>query len=1040
MISAIDLPQQAAPQAVLVRQRLLRKLQHGSANRVTVMHALAGCGKRTLAQHYLAACNTTAQWLTMQPAHRDFSTFHSALLAALREHVPGVEALAADDPEEAALALAGALREGPQQPLLLVLEDAHVLAGAAPVEAWLRIFALQLPGRLGLMLLCHTPPALPLAELSARRLLRVIGQQELRFTHDEVLALAAARGTPAQLPPTALLRRLQGWATGVSLALQPLPPDVLHTLLQPEWAGSPQAQAVPLAQAVLDALPHALRDFLLRASTLPHFTPALLQQALGLPDADAHLSEAGQRALVPPPAAGELRLAAPLREVLQHALQRTQPALFCALHEQAADWFARHDQPDAAFTHLMSAGQAEAAWRTAESAAPACYRDGQHELLLGWQQALAPAHPAGPRLLFACAAALADRGENMAALAALDKAAPANAAADSKTLLLRARVLLGVGNAHAAIVLCQRVLESPKATAVHGRALALMGEARLAQGETRAALQLMREAAAHARQKGATSALDPALHTLQAVLLRLGQIDEASACLDELVALRRAHSPGSALARALCAWGRCRLLQGDYARARQALSEGMQVAARRRDHRAEAALLHCMGDLLRDLGQLHDAWQVYNRALELTPEGDHALRCRILMSTAVLRRWMGQLEDAAAIAREAQAQAEAHDLQVEAWLARALRWAAAGMRGQRAAAREQVLLAAEELHGLQAHSEAALAHVLCAGLALPNSPTAAAASLRDAAQALRGGGSPHPAAAETAQLPTEIGALLAEAGQPAAVLLRALVALRHASIAQPQAPAHRVLPAPAFIHSLRLHTLGRERVERDGVLIPSNAWRAVVSRELLLYLVMRGGRQRKEICEEFWPDKTPQRLRFIFHTTVHRLRHTVGENLVVLDGERYQVNADVDLWCDAHTLQALLVRARAQPARGPEAEALYRRAVDLYLGEFLPQFDTEWVSAVRESLQRLHRESLIGLARCAFERQAFHEAEHHFQRLLRLDLLREEVHRAVLRCIGARGERERLREYYAYMAALFREELSAALSPRTEALMQSLLE
>jgi DNA-binding SARP family transcriptional activator len=143
---------------------------------------------------------------------------------------------------------------------------------------------------------------------------------------------------------------------------------------------------------------------------------------------------------------------------------------------------------------------------------------------------------------------------------------------------------------------------------------------------------------------------------------------------------------------------------------------------------------------------------------------------------------------------------------------------------------------------------------------------------------------------------------------------------------------------------------------------------------MFLYLLFMGPQEREAFSLAFWPDSHPQQVRRNFHTTLYRARHALGENAIVFSEGLYQVNPDLDLWCDAHQLEDLVCHARPMPPRDARTEDLWRRAVDLYHGDFLPSVDAEWVDTMGDTLRDLYLEALIGLGECALARDDLRDA------------------------------------------------------------------
>jgi DNA-binding SARP family transcriptional activator len=208
---------------------------------------------------------------------------------------------------------------------------------------------------------------------------------------------------------------------------------------------------------------------------------------------------------------------------------------------------------------------------------------------------------------------------------------------------------------------------------------------------------------------------------------------------------------------------------------------------------------------------------------------------------------------------------------------------------------------------------------------------------------------------------------------------------------------------------------------------------------MFYYLLFHGGQSRERISLDFWPDSSPQRVRSNFHTTLYRARQALGENVIIFHDGQYTLNSEIDLWCDAHELENLAQQARLLSIRDARTEDLWRRAVALYQGDFLPSWDAEWVIYRREGLFEMYLEALVGLGQCANARSDFRGALRAYRRALDADPFREDVHRAVLLCYAEMGDKRQVRNHYQKLCDLFDEELGIEPDDETIALAESLL-
>jgi DNA-binding SARP family transcriptional activator len=244
----------------------------------------------------------------------------------------------------------------------------------------------------------------------------------------------------------------------------------------------------------------------------------------------------------------------------------------------------------------------------------------------------------------------------------------------------------------------------------------------------------------------------------------------------------------------------------------------------------------------------------------------------------------------------------------------------------------------------------------------------------------------------------------------------------------------------SLTYTLRVWCLGQERIERDGVLVTSSDFQATMARELFYYLLFRGATTREIISLAFWPDDAPRQVRSNFHSTLHRARHAVGANTILFQDDLYSINPEINLWCDVRELQALVQQAKLLPPRSAHTENLWRRAVALYQGEFLPFTNAEWAIGLRTALQETYLEALVGLANAARARRDHSAAIGVLKRALEIDPYREDIHRNILTCHAEQGERGLVLEHLENLRQLLHRDLGVSPSEETLSLVVNLLD
>lgn len=175
------------------------------------------------------------------------------------------------------------------------------------------------------------------------------------------------------------------------------------------------------------------------------------------------------------------------------------------------------------------------------------------------------------------------------------------------------------------------------------------------------------------------------------------------------------------------------------------------------------------------------------------------------------------------------------------------------------------------------------------------------------------------------------------------------VSVRLRRIAEIRQPLTGILQVSAF---------GTPEVSKDGKRIEFDARKAL---ELFLYLLeYPDGVSTYEVAEALWPGKTETKASSSFHTTLYRLRKSLGGDFVETKNRRYYIQGDIEL---EYNVQRY--RTAAEAAKQQDDPALLRQAAELYGGDYLAKLDADWVEERRIELRTLQRSVLQqGLLLC----------------------------------------------------------------------------
>src|SRR5437016_3095827 len=273
---------------VVLRPRLLERLNEGLQRKLTLIAAPAGFGKTTLVSVWVAGCNRQVAWLSLDKGESDPTLFLTYLVAALQtiaptigEGVSGVLQSPQPPPTESILtALLNEITTIPDH-FVLVLDDYHVI-DAQPVDQALTFLLEHLPPNMQLVIATREDPALPLARLRAGGHLTEVRAVDLRFTPSEAAAfLNQVMGlTLSAEDITALERRTEGWIAGLQLAAISLQGQQDATSFITSFTGSHHFVLDYLVEEVLQQQPEGIQTFLLRTSILDRLCGSLCDAVL----------------------------------------------------------------------------------------------------------------------------------------------------------------------------------------------------------------------------------------------------------------------------------------------------------------------------------------------------------------------------------------------------------------------------------------------------------------------------------------------------------------------------------------------------------------------------------------------------------------------------------------------------------------------------------------------------------------------------------------------------------------------------------------
>jgi len=1048
-----------SPAGLLHRPRVCAMLERGLEGRLTLVSAPAGYGKTSALIDFSQRCPAPVCWYTADERDRDLGVFVEYLVGAIAECFPGfgthtrsvLSTLASDlvrDPAAAAGALVNEILEV-AAPFVIVVDNFETVEGALGIRAFIGQLPEILPANCHLMLGSRALPSVPITRLVATRQLVGLTASELRFSPEEIRELLQRSGIEvADSEIQAIATNSEGWITGVLLLVDRLRDQAGTSILDTARATADTYDY--LAAEVLGRQSRDIQHFLYTSAVLSEMSPRTCREVLHIRQPQALLAEVERRNLFVTRfgrgAAATYRYHNLFRDFLHQQLHQRDPDRYSQLHLRAAEWFERHNDVEEAVYHYVAAEVYPNATALMERVAMEWFTRGRVETLLRWADSLPEeTRVQAPRLSLYQSRVLTDRNDYAGARQALAQAEAGFTDRGGSSPMAwihtqRATLELFEGRYEEVIQHAQAALEvlDQHTPGVEAEAQRLIGRAHVGLGHLAEGIAQLQGALDLARQTGSRYDTVNLLQDLVPPLTALGRFDEAASCLNEALVLGRQLGAPTQLAGVLNNLACLHYVRGEYHEALALFEEGLATARRGGALWLQANTMVGMADQYRDAGAYDRAEPLYNAGWQIAQETDPGLAVYVLAAQSTMYRWQGnpaQALDLLALARRL-AEEKGRDFEMHGLL-RVEEGIARAESGETQDGLAVLSDAVRFLQDQQARQELARARFLLAkAFLLAGDERQAATELRLSLELTKDTGTDQFAVAEGQHAEDLLRLGIAEGLEACRALLERGRALRDYS----EQLAHQedlTEGQEAPVDRLEIYAFGEGRVVRDRHVVSSSDWQAAMSKEMFFYILLHGPVERGAIGLVFWPDVPTKRMVDSFHSTLYRIRGALGPESVVVDENQYRVG-EVSYWFDVDEFQDLVQRARLLPPHDWQAENLWRRAVALYTGDFLPEVDRPWAVPKREELRDMYLEALSQLGRCHEARSDFDQAINWYRRALEVDALREDLHRRIMSSYAATGRRSEALAQYRRCQQTLEDELGIEPSLQTKEIYEQI--
>ncbi|MCX6079274.1 MAG: BTAD domain-containing putative transcriptional regulator [Chloroflexi bacterium] len=250
----------------------------------------------------------------------------------------------------------------------------------------------------------------------------------------------------------------------------------------------------------------------------------------------------------------------------------------------------------------------------------------------------------------------------------------------------------------------------------------------------------------------------------------------------------------------------------------------------------------------------------------------------------------------------------------------------------------------------------------------------------------------------------------------------------------------RRISKSAFISPphISIQAFGSAQVFLNGKQIMLSDWQTRETRDLFFFFLGSKPLTKDEIAAIFWPDLSPERLKMRFKTSLYRLRHAVGQNTILFEGERYRFNHFVDYEYGLEIYKEFVEKARLEK-NAAKSTLLLQAAVDIVTGPHLADIDTEWADWERTQFESQHHKNLLLLAELYLDVGQIDRVIKVCQTALESNNILEEAYRLMMCAHAKLGDTSAVARVYKACSKTLRIELGINPSRETEKLYQNLI-
>ncbi len=247
-------------------------------------------------------------------------------------------------------------------------------------------------------------------------------------------------------------------------------------------------------------------------------------------------------------------------------------------------------------------------------------------------------------------------------------------------------------------------------------------------------------------------------------------------------------------------------------------------------------------------------------------------------------------------------------------------------------------------------------------------------------------------------------------------------------------------------YSICIFTLGKFYISQNNSIITESSSRSKRMWEIFKFLLSNRGKSffPENILEKIWPESDYADPSMVMRAQIFRLRQTFNNkeakislvNNIVLSQGCYSWEDNVEYWLDVDELESLVNEAGLLVDKKPdEAIRLYRKAIALYKGQYLPELSfSEWIEPIRSYYHDIYLGCLLDLVSLLKARKNNLEIVKLCEQAIAIDYFEEIIHIRLIEALLAEGHITRARSHYNEVTSIFYREMGIKPSDHLKSL------